>query len=298
MIRDGAEPAVDSDRYIWPYTPVRATGRHKTRAAGAGALASPLRKRARLFRLAAALALFALAAPPVAAETVTVFAAASLTDVLDAAIAVWHEDSDDRVVAVYAASSVLARQIEAGAPAALFLSANVEWMAYLDERGLLAPGSRVDRLGNRLVLAAPAGTAPPQTLAAALGPAGPLARGRLALADPDHVPAGRYAREALEALGLWSAVGPRAVRTGDVRATAALIARGEVPLGIVYRTDLALCSGCREVAAFPAGSHAPIVYPLALVAERRTAAAAAFRAFLLGARAAAVFRAFGFLVNE
>ena len=237
------------------------------------------------------------AGSPARAEDVTVFAAASLTNALDAAIAAWSETAADRIAASYAASSTLARQIAAGAPAALFLSADVSWAAYLEERGLVAPGSRVDRLGNRLVLAAAPGVAA-AGLEAALGPGGPLAEGRLALADPDHAPAGRYAREALRTLGFWRFAGRRAARAGSVRAALALVARGEAPLGVVYRTDLAVCPACREAAVFPASSHTPIVYPFVLIAAHRSPAAAAFHAFLIGERAGAVFRAFGFEIRE
>ena len=230
------------------------------------------------------------------AERVTIFAAASVTDALDAAIAAYRGVSGDRVVAVYAASSVLARQIEAGAPAALFLSASAAWMDYLEARGLVAPGARAALFGNRLALAAPpdstrelsfAGGAP--DLAAA------LEGGRLAIADPDHAPAGIYARQALRALGLWSAIAARTARAGDARAATALVARGEAALGIVYRTDLAACPRCRELALLPAASHAPIVYPLAPIEGNRTPAAEALFAWLRGARVADVFREFGFL---
>ncbi len=229
------------------------------------------------------------------AEDVTIFAAASLTDALDAAIAAYRETAGDRIVPVYASTSILARQIEAGAPAALFFAANVAWVAYLEERGFVVPGSRVDRLGNRLTLAAPADSLhePPRAdlpdITALLG------NGRLAIADPDHVPAGQYAKKALQSLGVWRTVAARTVRTANVRAAVALIDRGEVPLGVVYRTDLGVCPGCREVATLPIDSHPPIVYPLVMIAGNRTAAAEAFHAFLLTDRASGVFREFGFV---
>ncbi len=242
--------------------------------------------------------LAAPAAPPTqAAEQVVVFAAASVTDALNAAIAAYGARAATRVVPVYAASSVLARQIAAGAPAALFLSASPEWVSWLEERGALIPGSRVDLLGNRLVLAAYADTPLLPSLTAALSDDGPLADGRLAIADPDHVPAGRYAQQALQALGVWALASRRAVRAGNVRSALALIERGETPLGIVYRTDLAICRSCRIVAEFPPAAHAPIVYPLAMIADHRTAAAEAFHEFLRGSDAAALFSGFGFTVN-
>lgn len=242
---------------------------------------------------AAAVALLWLS-PAAAAERVTVFAAASLTDVFDAAIGAWRAEGGGEAVGVYAASSTLARQIGAGAPAALFVSANAAWVRWLDGEGLVVPGSRADLFGNRLVVAAPPGSTvalPPEGVG---GLAGALAGGRLAMADPAHVPAGMYAKEALESLGVWPAVRARVVPTGHVRAALALIERGEVALGIVYRTDLAVCRACREVAAVPADSHSPIVYRMVAIAANRSPAAAAFRAFLLGDRAAALFAAFGF----
>ena len=247
-------------------------------------------------RAALALAL-ALCAPARAGDT-TIFAAASLTDALGAVIEAYEAQSGARVVAAYAASSVLARQIDAGAPAALFFSANAAWAEWLAARGRAAPEARWDILGNRLVLAAPPGAAVPPPLAEALAPGGPLADGWLALADPDHAPAGQYAREALETLGIWPFAAARAVRTGDVRAAVALLRRGEAALAVVYRTDLAACPECREIALLPEASHAPIVYPVVAVAENRTAAADAFLAFLLGAEAAGLFRTHGFLVRE
>lgn len=246
----------------------------------------------------AALALALALCAPARADDTTIFAAASLTDALGAVVEAYEAQSGDRIVAVYAASSVLARQIDAGAPAALFFSANAAWAEWLVARGRAAPDARRDILGNRLVLAAPPGAAPAPTLAAALAPDGPLANGRLAMADPDHAPAGQYARAALEALGYWPFAAGRAVRTGNVRAAAALLQRGEAALAVVYRTDLAACPECREIAVLPAESHPPIVYPIIAVAEYRTAAADAFLAFLLGAEAAALFRAHGFIVRE
>ena len=257
------------------------------------------RRAPRVLRAFGALAAAALlcAGPPARSSDATVFAAMSLTEVLDAAIDVYDESGAERPTAVYAATSALARQIEAGAPAALFLSASADWVSWLEDRGMTVPGSRAEPFGNRLVLAAAADAAFDPPLESAANFAAALGGGRLALADPDHVPAGVYAKQALRALGLWSAVAARAARTGDVRAALALVERGEAPLAVVYATDLAVCPRCREVAAFPARSHEPIVYTLALVAANESAAATAFHAFLRGERAAAVFRAFGFLVN-
>ena len=225
------------------------------------------------------------------------FATASTTNAVEDAIARYAAETGAEVVASYAASSALARQIENGAPADLFLSANLDWADYLDRRGLLEPGTRRDLLGNRLVLVAPADSAVEVSIGPGLDLAGLLGDGRLALGDPDHVPAGRYARAALESLGLWAEVESRTVRTLDVRAALALVERGEVPLGIVYATDVAVCGACRTVATFPESNHPPIRYPLALVAGRASPAARAFYDFLASPAAAEIFARYGFAVD-
>jgi molybdate transport system substrate-binding protein len=222
------------------------------------------------------------------------FAAASTRDAVLEAIAAHGGD----VVAAFAASSTLARQIESGAPAALFLSANAAWMDRLDTLGLLQAGSRQDRLGNRLALiAAPDAQVPQGPIEPNFPLADWLGDGRLALADPDHVPAGRYARAALESLGVWQAVGPSSVRAPHVRAALALIERGETPLGIVYESDVRVCPTCQVVGILPADSHPPIRYPLALVAGQAGEAARAFHAFLMSETAAGIFRRHGFAVR-
>lgn len=258
--------------------------------------ARPPHGRVRLCLLAAAAALI-VASAPVRAERVLVFAAASTTDAMEAAIARYRELSGARVVASYAASSVLARQIEHGAPAGLFVSADPDWMDYLEERGLIEPGTRRDRLGNRLALVAPADSGLEATIGPGFALAEALGDGLLAVGDPTHVPAGRYARAALESLGLWRGVAGSLVGALDVRAALTLVDRGEVPLAIVYATDAAVCARCRVVGVFPADSHPAIRYPLALVAGNATAQARAFHAFLLSPEAAAVFESYGFSVH-
>jgi molybdate transport system substrate-binding protein len=251
----------------------------------------------RLFFAACWAALAWAAAPAHAADAVLVFAAASTTEAVEAAIARYREDTGAEVTASFAASSTLARQIETGAPADIFLSANVAWVDYLEDEGLILPESRRDLLGNRLVLVAPADSKVEVAMGPDLALAQLLGDGRLAIGDPDHVPAGRYARAALESLGLWAEVEARTVRAPDVRAALALVARGETPLGIVYATDVAVCGSCRTVAAFPASSHPPIRYPLALVAGRASPAARAFYAFLASPAAAEIFARHGFAVD-
>lgn len=240
------------------------------------------------------LALLPLGAPAAADDReLLVFAAASLADAMtDIADAYTLETGRD-VSLVVAASSALARQIENGAPAAVFVSANPGWIDRLDEAGLLAAGSRIDLLGNRLALIAPGDSAATAEITPSLALAPLLGNGRLAIGDPDHVPAGMYGRAALESLGLWAGVAPHLARTGDVRGALALVARGETPLGIVYATDAAITDRVRLVGLFPAESHPAIVYPAAVTADAPPAAHD-FLAFLAGSQARAIFKARGF----
>jgi molybdate transport system substrate-binding protein len=228
-----------------------------------------------------------------APRSVLVFAAASLANVLADVDGTFTTRTGIRVTSSLAASSTLAKQIEAGAPADVYFSADTQWMDYLQERGLLRAGSRHDLLGNSLVLIAPASSA----LRVSIGPGFDLLRllggGRLAVADPDSVPAGIYAREALERLGVWNGVLPRAVRAENVRAALEYVARGDAPLGIVYRTDALVEKRVRIVGVFPADSHPPIVYPVALI-RRANTAAARYLAFITSADAQRIFRKWGF----
>jgi len=224
-----------------------------------------------------------------------VLAAASLQEALSAAADQWTARGHARPVLSFAASSALARQVEAGAPADLFISADEEWMDRLVGKNLIRPGSRADFLGNRLVLIAP--RARPQQLTLAQG--APLARslgpsGRLAMADPEAVPAGKYGKAALETLGLWSQLSSRIARAENVRAALALVERGVAPLGIVYATDARASARVHVAGTFPASSHPPIRYPLALLRTARHPEADAFRHFLLSPQGRAIFRRFGF----
>lgn len=250
-----------------------------------------------------ALAMLALRQGPAAAQPpapvqqpATVFAAASLTDALRDLGRQWEARGHPRPRLSFAASSALARQIEQGAPADLFVSADEAWADYLQARGLLVNATRVSPIGNALVLIAPADAARPVTLApgtdlaAWLGP-----RGRLATGDPAHVPAGRYAQAALTWLGQWDALAPRLARADNVRAALLLVERGEAPLGIVYATDAAASRGVRVVGSFPAESHPPITYPFAVTRRAEgNAQAEALLAFLTGPEAAATWQRFGF----
>ncbi|UYK85827.1 molybdate ABC transporter substrate-binding protein [Xanthomonas sacchari] len=239
----------------------------------------------------------ATAIAPVSAQTpLTVFAAASLKESLDEAASAYQRASGTPVQVSYAASSTLARQVEQGAPADVFVSADQEWMDYLQQRKLIDPALRRDLLGNTLVLVAPAASKAQVdlrkagALLAALG-----AQGRLAVGQTASVPAGKYARAALQALGQWDSVQPRLAESESVRSALMLVARGEAPLGIVYGSDAQAEPKVRVVATFPADSHAPIVYPVApLRASPQAKAAAEFVRWLGTPPAQAIFRRHGF----
>ena len=224
-------------------------------------------------------------------------AAASLQESLNAAADRWAAKGHPRPVMSFAGSSQLARQIESGARADLFISADEEWMDHVANKGLIRRGTRVSFLNNRLVLIAPARS----TVRLAIGPGFPLARtlgnGRLAMADPASVPAGKYGKEALANLGVWPAVAAKVARAENVRAALAFVSRGAAPLGIVYATDARADRGVRIVGTFPASSHTPITYPVATLAASRHKDAEAFRRFLIGPEGKAVFRSFGFGAN-
>lgn len=257
---------------------------------------SPLPDRIRQAILLLGLALFAALAAPAKAQPKgpLVLAAASLQEALSAAADSWARKGHGRPVLSFAASSALARQIEAKAPADLFVSADEEWMDYLAARNLVVSATRVSFLTNRLVIVAPAASRvslavrPSFPLAAALG------SGRLALADPDAVPAGRYAKDALIRLKVWPDVQGSLARAESVRAALALVARGAAPLGIVYATDARAEAGVRIAGWFPAAAHKPITYPLARLVSASHPEAEGFRRFLLSAEGKAIFSRYGF----
>lgn len=232
-------------------------------------------------------------APVRAADGPVVFAAASLKGPLDEAAAAFKAETGTTVVISYAGSNALAKQIEQGAPAEIFISADEDWMDYLAEKSLIAESSRHNLLANELALIAPAGSTVALTIAPGFDLAGALGEGRLAVADPDAVPAGKYAKQALGALGVWEAVETKLARTENVRAALALVASGEAPFGIVYATDALAEPKVKALGAFPAGTHDPILYPAALT-KSATPEAAAFLAFLKGDTAGAIFAKAGF----
>jgi molybdate transport system substrate-binding protein len=249
----------------------------------------------RFFRLLATL-LLALAGTQALAQPrgPLVLAAASLQESLNAAADGWARKGHPRPVISFAASSALARQIENGAPADLFISADEEWMNYVAAKRLILPHSRVSFLTNRMVLVAPTASrvrlvvAPNFPLARALG------NGRLAMADPAAVPAGKYGQQALTRLGVWPGVASRIARAENVRSALLLVARGEAPLGVVYATDARATPGVRIVGMFPANSHAPISYPVARLRTSASGDAEGFRRYLASPEGKAVFRRFGF----
>jgi molybdate transport system substrate-binding protein len=244
--------------------------------------------------LAGALLLaFVVAGPAKAADTITVFAAASLKDALDQNVKTYQAKSGDRVVVSYAASSALAKQIEAGAPADMFMSADLDWMDYLEQRRLIRTDTRRNLLRNRLVLIAPADS----KVAVTIAPGFPLAKllgdGKLAMANPDAVPAGKYGKASLEALGVWKDVQSKVAAAENVRAAMVLVSRGEAPLGIVYKTDAAADPKVRVVGLFPENTHPPIIYPVAITVTGK-APAEAFLNWLNRPEARAIFEKHGF----
>jgi len=242
--------------------------------------------------LIAALAAIAIGAAP-APRAPLVLAAASLQESLDAAADQWAKAGHPRPVISFAASSALARQIEAGAGADLFVSADEEWMDALAAKRLIVAGTRADLVGNRLVVVEPMGRRSAIPLNGARL-ARVLSAGPLAMADPDSVPAGKYGKAALTKLGAWDAVAPHVVRAENVRAALALVERGAAPFGIVYLTDARASAKVRVAGVFPRASHSPIVYPIARLAGSANPEGEGFRRFLLSGQGQAIFARFGF----
>ncbi len=245
------------------------------------------------------LILIALLAPPAVAQQrgPTVLAAASLQEALSDAAQAWVRHRHAAPILSFAGSSALARQVEAGAPADLFISADEEWMDYLAKRGLIRPVTRASVLRNALVLVAPADSRARLSISRNFPLARALGEGRLAMADPDGVPAGKYGKAALTALGVWPSVQGRLARAENVRAALALVERGEAPFGIVYATDARASARVRLVGTFPPSSHPPISYPMALLKASTNRDAEGFRRFLLSREAKAIFARRGFLVR-
>jgi molybdate transport system substrate-binding protein len=229
------------------------------------------------------------------AAPVTVFAAASLTDSLKSVADAYQAKTGNKITLSFGASSTLARQIEQGAQADIFMSADSDWMDYLQKKDLISPATRKDLLGNRLVLVA-AADAKAVKIAPHFDLAGALGDGRLALADPASVPAGKYAKAALTSLGVWDSVAAKIAPAENVRVALEYVARGEAPYGIVYATDAKVSPALRVVGTFPEISHPPIVYPAALT-KTASPGAKAFLDFLDGAQAHAIFEKAGFTIR-
>jgi molybdate transport system substrate-binding protein len=250
--------------------------------------------------LAALAATVVIAAAPLAAnaqdKSITVFAAASMKNALDDVDAAYTKQSGVKVVASYDASSALMKQIEGGAPADVFVSADLKWMDYGSQKKLIKDDTRVNLLGNTLVLIAGKDSKIDNVT---IGPGFDLAKlagdGRIATGDVKAVPVGIYAQAALEKLGVWSAVEPKMAMTANVRAALILVARGEAPLGIVYSTDAKVEPGVKVVGVFPDDSHDPIIYPVAATATAKPDATP-YLAFLRSQAAKTIFESYGFAV--
>jgi molybdate transport system substrate-binding protein len=239
-----------------------------------------------------------LSAGPALAQSrdVLVFAAASLKNALDDIATQFQGETGKHVNISYAASPTLAKQIESGAPADIFISADRDWMDYLADHKLIKPATRKNLLGNEIVLIAPKDSTAQVKIAAGFPLAQLLAGGRLAMADTAAVPAGKYGKAALEKLGVWSSVENQVAQAENVRAALALVARKEAPFGIVYQTDAAAEPGVKVVGLFPADTHPPIIYPIALTLGSTDPNAAAFIAYLESAKAQPLFEKQGFTV--
>jgi molybdate transport system substrate-binding protein len=225
-----------------------------------------------------------------------VFAAASLKNALDAVNAAWQKETGKSAKISYAASSALAKQIESGAPAQVFISADLDWMDYLAGKTLIKPETRSNLLGNRIVLVAPKDKAQAVDIKPGFDLANVVGSGRLAMANVDSVPAGKYGKAALEKLGAWAGVADRLAQAENVRAALLLVSRGEAPAGIVYQTDAASDSGVAIIGTFPESTHPPIIYPVALTTSATSPDAAAFLAYIKSGKAKPAFEAQGFTV--
>jgi molybdate transport system substrate-binding protein len=247
--------------------------------------------------VAAGLASTAGALPAAAqGKDVVVFAAASLKNALDDIAGEWQRETGKKVVISYAASNTLIKQIEQGAPADIFISADLDWMDYGQQKGLIKPDSRSNLLGNRLVLIAPKDSSVSANIQPGFDLAALLKGGRLAMGNVDAVPAGKYGKASLEKLGVWDSVKDKIAQAESVRAALLFVSRGEAPLGIVYQTDATADPSVKIVGTFPENTHPPIIYPVALTKESTNADAQAFLNYLRSPAARAAFERQGFAV--
>ncbi|SMC97452.1 molybdate transport system substrate-binding protein [Desulfocicer vacuolatum DSM 3385] len=231
-------------------------------------------------------------------KSVIVFSAGSTTNAVTDIAALFSQTKGIKAVTSFASSSTLARQIDKGAPAQVYISANKKWMDYLEKQALIEPGTRFNLLSNRLVLIAPHdSTLSDVTIEKGFPLATLIGSGHMAMGDPDHVPSGIYGKKAMENLKVWESVKNKIVRSKDVRAALALVARGEVPVGQVYATDAAISAKVKTIADFPVDSHPAIVYPAAIIAGQKTPEARAFLLFLSSPEAGNIFKKYGFSVK-
>jgi molybdate transport system substrate-binding protein len=263
-------------------------------------MAMTFSRRTLLVASAGVTAALLLAAPSRPTEAqgsdVLVFAAASLKNALDAVNAQWTKETGKKAVISYASSPALAKQIEQGAPAQMFISADLDWMDYLAAKSLIKPDTRSNLLGNRIVLIAPKDKAQPVEIKPGFDLAKLLGDGRLAMANVEAVPAGKYGKAALEKLGVWAGVSGKIAQTENVRAALLLVSRGEAPAGIVYQTDAAAGPNVRIIGTFPEDTHPPIVYPIALTAGAVHPDATEFLAYIKSDKAKSLFQAQSFTV--
>ena len=244
----------------------------------------------------AAVALLAMQAASAQGRDVVIFAAASMKNALDEISAAWTRETGRKVAISYAASSALAKQIESGAPADLFVSADLDWMDYLQQRNLVRPDTRINLLGNRIVLVAPKDAVVVVKIAPGFDLAGALGGGRLAMGNVDAVPAGKYGKAALEKLGAWNGVKDRIAQAENVRAALLFVSRGEAPLGIVYQSDAASDPNVKIVGVFPEDTHPPIIYPAAVTKDSGNPDVQSFLNYLRSGAAKAAFERQGFTV--
>lgn len=252
----------------------------------------------RIVMALAVLSAMGLPGQALAGDGLLIFSAASTTDAVSELATMFQKQTGTKVICSFASSSTLAKQIEQGAPANVYISANIKWTDYLEKAGAIVKDSLMDLLRNRLALIAPQDSNLPSLKLAKETDLKPmLGDGRLAMGDPEHVPAGIYGKQALVSLGIWAGVANDIAATANVRAALALVETGEAPLGIVYTTDAAISKKVRLLGVFPDDSHDPIVYPAALVTGRDTAAGREFLKFLTSPQAKAVFEKYGFGTN-
>ncbi|MBS0521511.1 MAG: molybdate ABC transporter substrate-binding protein [Proteobacteria bacterium] len=254
-------------------------------------------KRRSLLGLAIAAAAAPLGLAHAQGSGLVIFAAASLKNALDEIAAAWSKDTGKPLPKIsYAASSTLAKQLEQGAPADLFISADLAWMDYIAKKDLIQADTRVNLLGNKIVLIAPSDSKLSVDIKPGFDLAKALGGGKLAMGNVDSVPAGKYGKAALLKLGAWEGVKDKIAQADSVRAALALVARGEAPLGIVYSTDAAVEPHVKIIATFPADSHPPIIYPAAVIKDAKSADARPFLALLKSAKARPAFEKQGFTV--